>query len=1486
MFVNEDLQSYLETSPTIKSQGFVIAEWNMNQMNNIYRIGNYRYRPTSLLSADAKFTIIGSSFDDRDLAGLYTGATDADVIIDGGFEDGGTPATAFKTKKEKEQMLYSLEDCFGRFRPRSGINKIRYFDNRFLHFDMPNMAQRPRYYMADKKDTFKYWTSYRTEDGIERGVSKSSLAIDDTAPFVVYKDRVPANRIVIKMQTHVGSVDLGSIVGSSGNIIDDPFFGESNKATPLKWKVQYLDSSNSWVDAVSFNATDTRLDGSSIIGPDGYVEMSYGLNVPDQYKDIFVFAGEVLSVSSLPTTSVDGYSYLLKTSPKDTGMFYIWIDSLETYQSFVPVYEWHLGDNTITNTTNFLTEFVNLTEYDGDQTASSEPHYTEFMYINGVRIVVDTMNKSDATFDLIEISPRLVANISDRVADYSLVKQASDIGANGLPVGQLLAGTGSLGMFDYDDSFNANNTNSIISKYLGKNLQIKLYDKITNLDGYDYFVPLKAMYVENFPESDSQTREVKLGLRDLFLFFESTLAPQVLLRDTTLSYAISLLLDAAGFSNYVFKRNADEADPVIPFFFVPPDISLAEILNQLAVSTQSAMFFDEYNNFVVMTKGYMMPTEEERPTDMFLYGSTDFEKDGLVKNSRIGTKLTNIMNIASQENEVYNDGKIVYTTRYIEKSPTKETYFKNDKNKIWAQNTALLWQISGDQIFAAKDADKDSNSELYSLAAATLNSNLSANVPTVQNNRIVNNIIDIGESVQNLVRGSGYLYANGEIIKYDAIEFAVTTQTQTEQLRWISTSQEYQDALSKVVAGGKIYPTGLVRIFAEPYYEKVESSGLFRPQNGSVIKHGRGQFGTSVTEHQAGLNPYWTDNNDDPSITEENKSLRICKMDTNYLFRDNYSTNGPISVSYGKAGIVSLASRDKVSLPTRTGIIKNYFAQSKMLESEVNSYQSAYDKDGKRVDGVVQSSAFIFQGPSFATSEDPLNYVSYVYKKINKDMTHFGTRLRIIGKPKDEENTDQYATGGSVYYTTSNPDPSKNVNVSGGSGGIAVLLDPSNNNGYYLELIALSSNADGNTATTGGSQAVFHDVVFYKVQKQTGAADTDKAIPTKLWSGLANILVNYGDFVGQGRMYSETFPTVYDVAVEYKVVGSRLRFYLYVNGKMLTIVDDEDPIKNDGGQIITNNTMAMFIRGGSRLMFENTYAIGNNYASNTGYAIATTDSTDLAVFGDKYISMQESLRKYAISGVIQSAYLSGISPSEPPRYNIFYDEFGTIMREAAYFDVRYDKAYPAFMAKMYDSRRGLKGYTVSGFIPNAYSAEFMLFNNTDQNLVFRENTDNYPFIYGVTFTQESTQELTLDNFFNKLSGQNNTPISNISYPESQLSIYSPQTAKQQYYDIKTSRSFYGKKEFSLNANYIQTQDDASSLMAWIISKIMKPRKSVGISLFNTPTLQLGDIVQISYKDKTGVDVVAPLSTRFIVYNIQHSRTSSGPEMTVYLSEVV
>jgi hypothetical protein len=75
-------------------------------------------------------------------------------------------------------------------------------------------------------------------------------------------------------------------------------------------------------------------------------------------------------------------------------------------------------------------------------------------------------------------------------------------------------------------------------------------------------------------------------------------------------------------------------------------------------------------------------------------------------------------------------------------------------------------------------------------------------------------------------------------------------------------------------------------------------------------------------------------------------------------------------------------------------------------------------------------------------------------------------------------------------------------------------------------------------------------------------------------------------------------------------------------------------------------------------------------------------------------------------------------------------------------------------------------------------------------------------------------------------------------------------------------------------------------MEWLVSKIMKPRKSVGVSLFGLPTLQLGDIVQIDYENKEGIQEVADVNDRFVVYHIEYDRDPNGPSSTVYLSEVL
>lgn len=1429
MFYNEDLKKHLETSSVVKTKSAIVAEWNLNSPTNIFKIGNYRYRPTK---SDSPYKIIPSNFDPSETKDttipFYYGATDADVVIDGGYTNDDIPIT-LKSNKEKLKMIYSLEDCFKQFRPRSGINKAKFLPGNYLHHPNINMASRPRYYMPDVKDPFKYWTSFRTEDGIEYGISlakNGEFAIEDTAPFIVYKETVSANRVVIKMQTHVGSVDLGTFTSASASI-SDPFYGDSKRATPVRWKVQAL-KNNSWTDLLSFSQSSVRKDGTPIIKSDGYVELAYGLKVPQQYRDIFVYAEKYSSITLLPEKSVNGYAYLVCANENDIGEFHIWIDEINDYRVFTPEYGWYLEESEVDRLTNFVTDMTNPTKY---LNGGGVETYREFDNIKGIRIVVDTMNKSNCTFDLIEMSPRLTANISDKVTEFSVKKSASDLGVSGMPVGQLLASTGSLSIFDYDDAFNENNNTSIIKNYINRHLQIKFYDIIFNVDGWDYYIPVKTLYSDGFPKNNKTDQKVDLELRDLFFYFESLTAPQTLMTNVSLSSAVAFLLDSIGFANYTFKRVANETELIIPYFYVEPDVSVAEVLEQLAIASQSAMFFDEYNNFVIMSKDYIMPTENQRATDFILSGNDEETIAQQLWTERqpapMQSILPNIIEIASEENQVFNDGKINYSEKYIQRSVgTIKQASLIDMDRNWIYKPVLLWEVAGTENTKSINNETGMQSS-YLLSAIPLNSNLSSDLPTVVNREIINNVIDFGEGVYWIARYNGYFYSNGEIIKYDAAQFNVAGIGNV----WVSSAQEYEYYFSQLPFNGKMYPTGLVRIYTEPNYEEV--GGILKLKNGSVAKHGRGQFGTPVAEHYAGLSSYW----------RSDANIRGCSMQSKYLFEEN--VQAPTTVE-GVAGV----NNELAKKTTRNGIIRNFMSTAFNSESDVNTFTTTKP-------GTIQSSAFVMQGPSIPVTNKPRDFISYVYKPLDNSFKHFGTRMRIIGKIENNASRGQTANGSTNYFVVPGITPSDGITISGGGGGLAVMLNPQTNNGYYLELTALGSS----NISTLEKQNV-HNVMFYKIKKDSASSD---AIPIKIWEGLGNIIVDDGKFTGQYRMASEQNVTVYDIGIEYETLGNARVFHLYMNGSLLTTVVDQDPLP-------VYNNMALFVRGSSRVMFENIYALANNYSKNAVFALNTPVNS---IFDDE-INATESFRKYAMSGIIQGTYLSGISSSEPNKYSMYFEEFGTIMREAATFNIRYDKAYPALYAKMSPTFNKIKGYTVSGFRAGSYGAEFMIFNATDTALSLDETTGNYLRIQGVTFTQQSNGELTVDDYYSKNSSLSDPVL------EGSNVVVSPFKINKDYEDIKLSRMTYGKKDFSIQTSYIQTQDQANSLMKWLLSKIVKPRKSIGVKIFANSTIQLGDIVSVKYT-KNNIEKIA--NDRYVVYYIEYSKSTDGPDMTLYLSEV-
>lgn len=1394
MFGDQTLKTHLSNSSTIELSSLVYAEINMNDPDNILRIGNYRNRPTEAI------TSVYVEEDEFTQTPKYYGYTDSDIVVDGGYDETENP-TPLMSRQEKVGLYYSLEDCFNRFRPRSGINKASFYTRKgshFLHNDSQYMMSRPRYYIADKNDTFKYWSSFRYQvDGVgsemtmvARGISgrqkanelENEYIITDAAPFIVYKEAVPINRIVLKMQTHAGILtdNPAGIYDSDAELVEDPFYEDEedvlNRSVPVDWSIQYLNSQNTWVTLKSFSSAYASAN-NPLIGRDGYFELQL-----------------------------------------NNG-------------------EWITGSDSVDSNTPMLSTFTD-TSLDG----------TEYFSVKGIRVVVNTLSKKDYPFELIELSGRLAIDLTNMTKSYSIKKVAANLGETNLPVGQLLASTGQIDIADYELAFSLENENSIIAERLQKNVQFKFFEIIKNVSGSNVYIPIKTMYSDIFPSVDAKSREVSIELRDLFVQFESLTTPEIFIRNTSFSYAVAMVLDSIGFTNYIYKKSVNDPEPIIQDFFVEPNTSVAEVLQDLAVSTQTAMFFDEYNNLVLMSKSYMLPGIGDRPTDT---------SDLVLRGNNTGSTLANIIDIQSQEQEIYNAGKVSYTERYIQRT-MKEIRQASllDSDKTWIYKPVVLWEVSPTEQTKSENGDIQ-NQSAYSLAAIPLHSDLTASIPYVnESNRIVNNIMNLGEGVYWITRYNGYFYANGEIIKFDAVEYSVQGVGNV----WVNSAEEYAEYFARVSFNGKIFPTGRIRIFVEPYYEQDGRT----PKVGAVARHGRGQFNTKIVAHNAGISDI--DGVDHWSRSANN--INGVSMESDYLFNSSKTPPSTTASVSGTQFNTQHTSKTIAKRSKRVGKIRNFLSGSYFEEDDPNSAQA-------KATATVQSSALVFSGPPLASSENAKDLLSYVYRGNLKTETdgkpnHFGTRVRLIGQ-RSEESSQQIPTGA---YPVAQKDDTK---VSANSAGIAIMSSIENV-GYFFEIAALSAL---NIEDVEENEEGLFNIMFYKLGRKSGESDIKKqSIPTLLWYGRSNILIDDGKFTGQYRMAKEENPTVYDLAVEYRVDAPNrdrnssqggVTFYLYLNNKLIGTVSDSNPIA-------INDTVALFVRGSTTAMFENVYAMRNNASANY-FNPSETPLTAVSSFSKEDI-IEESYRKYEMPRAISETYLTGISAIAPKKQNIWFEEFGTIMREMDYFNIKYDKAYPALAAKIAPTFNSMKGYAVSGFNPTAYGAEFMVFNVTDKAISLDETSGNWLRILGVTFTQQTDRDLTLDEYF--------AENGNLSDPAFQKGAASGNIIlnRQNYQRIKNSIAKYGRKEFSIDALYIQNKAIAEKTMKFLIKNMTVPRISVGVEVFGSPHLQLGDIVSFDYKTSDNVDIVADASARFVVYSISHSRDSGGMKSTIYVSEVV
>jgi hypothetical protein len=482
--------------------------------------------------------------------------------------------------------------------------------------------------------------------------------------------------------------------------------------------------------------------------------------------------------------------------------------------------------------------------------------------------------------------------------------------------------------------------------------------------------------------------------------------------------------------------------------------------------------------------------------------------------------------------------------------------------------------------------------------------------------------------------------------------------------------------------------------------------------------------------------------------------------------------------------------------------------------------------------------------------------------------------MRIIGKIIDDKT--QSALNSTDLFEIDKATTSSNLKtLSGGAGGIGYMVDTNTNSGYYLEIASMSEDVLKyyGSDSSGGilpTDQVLENIIFYKVERTPYSTQVDKkiniAVPKKLFGALARILVDEGKFVGQDRLISQDI-AVYDLSLDADIKRNangiyRIDFNIYLNNALIGRVSDNNPLQMPSSGLKT----CLFTRGSTKCMFENIFALKNIKEEDVslGEKVKNTISA-------------ESLKKYSLPSVIQNTFLSSISTETKPTVDFYFEEFGTILRECAYFNIKYDQAYPALIAKFVPPFTVEKSYQISGFLPGSYGAEFLIFNTTDKAINLSESSTNRIMIQGITFTQNISNVLTVDDYFKELSNFSDPVVANNL-------IVSPERSEKIYDSIKNSRSTYGSKSFSLDSVYIQNEDSAKDIMKWILDKTIRPRKVFEIDTFATAHIQLGDIVKINFDLPEGVKLVDE-DKRFIVISTNYNRSSSDVKTQLRLMEV-
>ena len=885
--------------------------------------------------------------------------------------------------------------------------------------------------------------------------------------------------------------------------------------------------------------------------------------------------------------------------------------------------------------------------------------------IKGIRFSAQKMSVSNATLDIIEISPRLVIDMTQYTSAFSMSTSIGD-DTLGLPVGSVVSTKGRISFFNDDNLVSDKNIDSKLYGILKPNVKFTILNQITDSLNATYYIPIKIMYSNSWNENSDWTTEVEL--EDYMKFLNELQAPDMLLGSTNGFYGssvIKILLDNVGFTRFNFIKTADtfqylHEDTRMDFFYCSKEQSLSEVLNDIAKSLQFSLFFDQYGNLTAMTKEAV--TQKKDSFNYWLVGDyknlTNTDAEYLSLNNNYSSNLINfddsiVSPITSGEVEYERLGIPKISSIYLNEAlKTDDVLSLDDKasGKISNYGYSEI-ALNRSLTYYPQEVWSIKNNEDGYLSAGVLLSNITENKPstylpdsdgspisyiTASNKndaiRLAFNSLTIEQKKSAEIvmseyalttsfsqKYSGYVIIDSEIIKYNGIKYQVTKPNYAQTLKIYFSDDEKQADVASAGSGASFIPVSLIvdldmQVKSTP---DLTTTGYRFYCKGD----GRGSENTSAISHSSAID---TSNN---GWTEFSSAL------------------------YDAASSQTLL-KPKFSLLTDTGVNKSTNTFNPFLVA--CGYGKLIGPPSNKA-GTVSSAAS--ESNDVLISNFGQKYISGVKKTFKYTPKTIGTRMcLLIDTLEDSEKTNSKIGGIGFYLSSSSVGTT----------------------GYFLEMSSFGTAYDVNKDT-------YPSIILYKVTNVSGVIT-----PTRLGAASAFIIPTDERIPTADEVAQQSNSKVSTVNLDILINGSEIA--VFFQGKLLFKVNDTSPIT-------PTNNVGMFVRDDADAIFDYIYgspevdtALSVLLDADTGNDVPGLDTTRL------------TQRKFF------SAYGSRFIDTSHD-----FEDFGNVVREARKFDVRF--ANPAFSAQLIELSRINPDYSIAKFKSSSYGASFWVYNTSGSDVL-------------------------------------------------------------------------------------------------------------------------------------------------------------------------